>query len=487
MIHSREEYTDALHLFVLTGFAAAQPLYDPLGRAPEFFVAHRANPLVILTLVAALSAGVPALLLLLEVTASRFGARGRRRLHTAWVAMLATTAVLPLADRVPGLPEAGVLTLGLLTGLAAAAVYRRAPAARSIVTACSPAIIIFPLVFLLFTPVRGLVIPARDESPTPVAEANSVPVVLVVFDQFSAPAVLDDAGAIDAVRYPNFAALAGTSWWFRRASAAHPQTAQALPAILTGRFPEASRLPVTAHYPENLFTWLGSSFRLNVSEPMTNLCPRSLCVAEGEPDPFAFRPWRFASDLVVVYLHVILPEEYATRMLPPLDASWRDFRSGVVALTASGEGAASWHWEDGFAQGMQLGRHRQLDRFVEGLALKDARTLHFLHVLLPHNPYQYLASGRIYSPGWAPEGAGADGTWEQSQELVLTAYHQYIQQIGFVDSLLGGVLGQLQRNGLYDRALVIVTADHGVRSFRASQAGHRRMRPTWKSCPYRCS
>lgn len=216
------------------------------------------------------------------------------------------------------------------------------------------------------------------------------------------------------------------------------------------------------HYPENLFTWLGSSFRLNVSEPMTALCPVSLCVAEGEPDPFAFRPWRFVSDVMVVHLHVLLPEEYATAMLPPLDASWRDFRSAVVGSSVLNEAAATWQGDAGFARGMQLGRHRHVDRFVESLALEDARTLHFLHVLLPHHPYRFCASGRIYSPGWAPEGVGTDGTWEQSRELVLTAYLQYIQQVGFVDRLLGAVVAELKRNGLYDQALAIITADHGV-------------------------
>jgi hypothetical protein len=462
MMSAREARVEALHLFVLCSFAVAQPLYELLGRAPEFFVAHRAGPIAILSLALALTAGVPGLLVLVEALAARAGSRIRRHVHTTFVGALATLAMLPVADRLASLPADGVITVALLAGLGTAAAHRRLMGARSFLTALSPGMMIFPLAFLLFTPVRGLVVPARAAGPTRLAIATSVPVVLIVFDQLSAPALLDDTGAIDAVRYPHFAALARESWWFPRATAAHPYTAQALAAILTGRLPEADRLPVMAHYPENLFTWLGSSFRLNVSEPMTALCPASLCVAEGEPDPFAFRPWRFLSDLMVVYLHVVLPEEYATRMLPPLDASWRDFRSDVMVLPASNEAPASWHGDPGFLQGVQLGRHRHVERFVESLGLNDARTLHFLHVLLPHHPYQYLASGQIYSPGWAPEGLVGDGTWEQSQQLVLTAYHQYIQQVGFVDRLLGMVVAHLKRNGLYDRALVIITADHGV-------------------------
>lgn len=152
--------TDALHLFVLCAFAVAQPLYDLLGRAPQFFVAHRAGPLVILSFALALSAGVPALLLLLEAATSRFGSQVRRHLHTTLVATLATLVILPLADRIAKLPAPGVIAVALLAGLASAAAYRRLPAARSLLTAISPAILIFPIVFVLFSPVRTLVLPA---------------------------------------------------------------------------------------------------------------------------------------------------------------------------------------------------------------------------------------------------------------------------------------------------------------------------------------
>ena len=50
-----------LHIFVLTGFSLAQPLFDLLSRNAEFFVVHYAQPIDILLLIGLLSALVPLL------------------------------------------------------------------------------------------------------------------------------------------------------------------------------------------------------------------------------------------------------------------------------------------------------------------------------------------------------------------------------------------------------------------------------------------
>ena len=62
----REWLIDGLHLFVLCGFAFAQPLFTVLAEGPEFFVARGSRPLDICLLATFLSLGVPALLVLVE-------------------------------------------------------------------------------------------------------------------------------------------------------------------------------------------------------------------------------------------------------------------------------------------------------------------------------------------------------------------------------------------------------------------------------------
>ena len=93
-------------------------------------------------------------------------------------------------------------------------------------------------------------------------------------------------------------------------------------------------------------------------------------------------------------------------------------------------------------------------------------TLHFAHLLLPHAPWRLLPSGHVYGFSNSSEGLEyPGGAWTGDRWLVEQAYQRHLLQVGYVDSLLGRVLRTLEREGLYDQALVIVVADHGA-SFR---------------------
>jgi hypothetical protein len=96
-----------VELFVLCGFAIAQPLLEVTGRSPEFFLFRRADRLDIVALVLGVIL-LPALLLWgAEVTVGLVGERFRRLLHLA-----AAVAALPdprAAGLRPGLPAAVAL------------------------------------------------------------------------------------------------------------------------------------------------------------------------------------------------------------------------------------------------------------------------------------------------------------------------------------------------------------------------------------------
>jgi Sulfatase len=49
--------------------------------------------------------------------------------------------------------------------------------------------------------------------------------------------------------------------------------------------------------------------------------------------------------------------------------------------------------------------------------------------------------------------------------LAAQGWQRHLLQVGFVDTLLGELVRNLRRRGLYDRSLIVLTADHGV-SFR---------------------
>jgi len=79
----------------------------------------------------------------------------------------------------------------------------------------------------------------------------------------------------------------------------------------------------------------------------------------------------------------------------------------------------------------------------------------------------FLPSGAQYDfrgmDGWFP-----DEHWDDEPWLVLQGYQRHLLQVGYVDRLLGRLVRRLEREGLYDRSLVVVVADHGA-SFRAGE------------------
>jgi hypothetical protein len=90
-----------------------------------------------------------------------------------------------------------------------------------------------------------------------------------------------------------------------------------------------------------------------------------------------------------------------------------------------------------------------------------------VHFLLPHSPWRFLPSGRRYSIRQAP-GWGGDEVWNGNQAAVDQYWQRHLLQLGYADHVLGRLVAHLRQTGLYDRALLVVTADHGI-SFRAGE------------------
>jgi hypothetical protein len=427
-----------LHLLVLSAFAVAQPLFDLLGRNAEFFGARGSTGWDVVLFALALVLVPPGVLLALEAVTPR---RFRPQVHYVFVAALAGLLVLQ-AIRSLGAPGWVLVVLSAAAGVAAAAVYARFGAARMVVTALAPAPVLFLALFLFNSDASKLTL-----SGTPAAHAASkrprVPVVLVVFDELPLNSLLDAHGRIDRVRFPHFAKLAAGSTWFARDTTVGEGTTHAVPAILTGRFPRRGELPLYADHPQNLFTLLGDGTRLHVVDAETHLCPASLCPREG--DSLGTRAEALAEDAGVVYLHELLPHDL-THGIPSIANGWADFLQDSGGRRDPGRLDAA---------------------FVRSLRPGAEPSLWYVHFMLPHSPWAYLPSGTRYSLRQAP-GWGADEVWSGNQAAVDQYWQRHLLQLGYADRVLGRLVARLRATGLYDRALVVVTADHGV-SFRAGQ------------------
>jgi Sulfatase len=436
-----------LHLGVLSAFAFAQPLFDLLGRNAPFFAVRGSTRWDVLVFAFGLVVLPPLLLLALEALAGLAYRTAASALHLVFLAGLTGLVCLQALREIDG-PDSILVAAAGLAGIAAAVLYTRVRAAQALLTVLGLAPLLFLALFLLVSPVSRLV---TGSAPAPrLAEVGSrTPVVLVVFDELPTVSLMDEHERIDPVRYPNFARLAADGIWFRNATTVHEWTTWAVPSILTGLHPERDALPLYLDHPNNLFTLLGGSYDLRVVESQAHLCPAELCGAE---EGLGGRLRSILSDVGVVYPHLVLPDGLRAR-LTPLGDAWSGFRH------AGGRPA------------VYLNRDAEVRRFVETITPGREPGLYFLHVLLPHHPWEYLPDGKRYSSALPWQPGLVDDRWTGDPELAIQAQQRHLLQVGFTDRLLGDILGRLREQGLYDDALVIVTADHGS-SFRAS--GERR-------------
>jgi hypothetical protein len=248
------------------------------------------------------------------------------------------------------------------------------------------------------------------------------PIVVVVFDALPESMLMKPGGGIDAERFPGFAELARGATWYRNATTVHDRTIRSVPAILDGRWPSNVRRQVIEDHRANLFTLLQRDYRIVADEEGTQLCPVSICHK---------KQLRLGS-----LLHGRREQRFAASLA-------------------------------------QLGAPSKDDR----------PQLWFVHTLLPHEPLRFFPSGTVYEPGVDPE-PGLDGN-ESFDNAFLThqAEQRHLLQLEYTDGLVRKLLARLKATGLYDKALIVVTADHGIsfkvkdspaEPYRLGQIGWRR-------------
>ena len=437
----------ALHLCAMVQVAIAYPLYDLLSRYPEFFVARQSQPVDITLLVLALTVGLPAILFGLQALASLLDQRLGRAAQLLLIAALSLLLGLSLAHHKFEGPAQ--LLLGAAFGLLLTIAYARTRVGKLFLTFLAPAIIAVPAVFLLNPGIASLLQPA-DTGPRTADPAGTAttPIVFIVFDELPTFALLDASGRIDGNRFPNLQELVSTSYWFPNATTVATSTVLAIPPIVTGQYPTAFVMPHQGEYPDNLFTWLGRDYDLNVEEAVSALCPRSLCESTRLPS-LQHRVNRLLLDGSAIYLNIVAAELLSGK-LPVITQSWEDF------------------W-DSARPGGQLYEHRlqQLTEFAERIQVTAKPGLEFIHINFPHIPYEYLPSGKRYAEGWLMPGLDfATDVWTGTPAQTAAAFERFQLQLGALDRWLGTLLDRLKSLDLYDRSVIVLTADHGV-SFTA--------------------
>ena len=485
---------DALSLLALSGLAVAQPLLDLFGKNPEFFVAAEASRGQIVAFALVVVFAVPAVALLLELVAHAVGPRVGAVVHAVLVFVLATAFGATVARQFDFSSNLPVVGVSLAIGAVIALGEQRSRAVRLGLAYLALAPLLFLALFLVTSGTSRLLWEDEAEAATGIAVDDPRPIVVVVFDELPLASLIDRTGEIDAQRFPNFARLADAGTWFRNATALSPNTPGSVPTIESGLLPEHGALPTSIDYPRNLFTLLGGTYDLDVTETITELCPSTVCVApEGDGDGFLAALGQTLEDASVVYGHATLPPSLRAD-LPGVDQSWGGFLEdapssggdaidGAYATTTTLSPTTTTRpGMDEFmsARNQQMaatqpgGTGQLLAQMTERIGTADESQLYFLHDgLFPHFNWRTTPDGRTYDGEGGPPGS-TDGVWGNNEFLIRQAQQRHLLQVGYADTLLGELIDRLEAQGVWDDAVVVVTADHGI----AFTAGHPKRVPT---------
>ncbi len=467
---SKKLFERCLHVVALASLTVAQPLLDLLAHHAEFFVAHRFSRADVGFLLVFLLVLIPLPAVVLEILLIRTSDRAGRIVHGLIVAFLAGLFWLLILKRHGQLPAGLTLSIAAGAGVLLAVAYLNARWLRFFVSALAIAIVAIPAAFLTSPQMRKIVSTRQASLHELPSVTSSAPIVFIIFDEFPASILLGEDGEINRHRYPNFADLAQTSSWFANAVSVAETSETAIPAILTGTYPEPGRLPALEDHPRNLFTLFGGAYKIWAREPMSALCPPELNLLKSE-DSRLGRLRAAVSDLAIVYQHLIFPRPWDAR-LPPIDAAWRDFvvsrDVGAPGDQPSGTQAAPSRpkKKSFFAMAVEANRRDRREEFASlAAALKrGSRSLYFLHVLLPHRPWEFTPQGHRYPDGSSIPGLRKD-QWVGGEHLVQQAYQRLIAQVQMVDAEVGRLTRRLQELDLFDRSLIVMAGDHGA-SFR---------------------
>ena len=441
----------ALHLFVLSALALAQPFFYVLGENGTFLIAHNVGPTDLILLTFVLMAGLPLLFIFIIFQFRNLNIYLYEGVYISLFVILSGVTALPITKDIPFYPGSIKILLALLIGLMAYVTYRRYQPVKLFLSYLAPLVFFFPVNFIFYTDASKLFFPNIQENRHPISdmsEESKIPIFLIVLDEFPVTSLMNEYGLIDSIRYPNFDTLSKNSHWFRNATAVSEWTDLAVPAILTGKYPPKTRtlIPLEEDYPDNLFTLLEPHYEFKVFEELTKLCFSEKC---GKPrlSELPERTLSIYSDLMVLFGHAVLPSDYS-KEIPSIHNRWRNFKS------RRSDGAGNIHDD----------RLERVKDFIEAIHPQNKSTLYFLHLTLPHSPTIYLPSGKAYdeTENIIIGREQGKGLWTLDSWLVTQAYQRHLLQVGYTDKLIGRIIQKMKAANIFDEALLIVTADHGI-------------------------
>jgi hypothetical protein len=445
-----------LGIAVLWTFAVAQPLFDLLKDNPEFFAARGSTGFDVISWSVLLVVLPPALLLGIELLVGLAGRMARRGAHLVVIAgLVGLIAAQALKKSIEG-SDFVLIALSVVIGAIVAALYARAEPVQSFLRVLSPVPIVFLALFLFTDPIAKVAFPDEAHART-IGGVSDAPIIVVLLDELPSNTLIGAHDRIDAQRFPGFGELARTATWFRNAYTVYDSTERAQPAIMDGNWPAKDKLPTSSDHPNSIFSLFGKTHRLNVSEEATTVCSRELCQDQRLDESYGSRMKSMSEDLGLVWLHVVSPPDIEAK-LNSVSENWGNFGGA----SETGPDLGSTGSERSTRANLNGGRQARFEEWIQQIKPGRRPSMNFKHTLLPHVPWQYLPDARRYrrqANDAIPGLSNQEYKW-QSQLNVLLERH--FLQTGFADHELQELWKHLKAEGIWDKSLIVVAADHGV-------------------------
>ena len=432
-----------LTYLALSTMAIAQPLLDLYGKNTTVFSAAKLSPREVLVFLLLVGLAPAVICIGLDRFSALFGPKvneATRLCLISGLSLLLGLAVARWLDVNRNIPS---IAIGVFFALLIPIAFDRSKPVREWSRWLS----------LLAVAVMGSAViamqPVLLESNGPKSDAvvgnKDVTVLQVVFDEFPLYSLLDSDGQINSERFPGFAELANGSTWYRNSVAESNFTHQAVPAILSSAVPAQAGGPFLTQYPKNIFTLFAGATSVGGIEPVTSLCPHSVCGAKaGATASFsAGRLKTFLRDAAYVYGQRVFPP-VLRKYVPSIEGTWGGF------------GAVANEFKDQFTVGA-LSQVDAVERATEIVAKSAAPRVQVVHALLPHAPWRITPDLRVdeLSPSISTQNP-------DNEEVIRDMYQTFLYQVGAADRVITNLISKLKQAGKWDSTLLVVTADHGI-------------------------
>ena len=264
-------------------------------------------------------------------------------------------------------------------------------------------------------------------SPEQIPSNVEGPILILIFDEFPSYTIFSENLDIRS-EYENLNSLAKQSYIFPFNQALASSSKESL-SLTFSEF----------EFDESLV----ENYNLKFIEPITNICPYENCNYSKR-----LTKYEYLKDLVAVLLNV-LDYNFINDYIPNIDDRFGDF-------WINNKQFAEDYWEVDF---------RILNNLTMNVSKND---FIFAHITIPHTPWKYFSNGETYS--MQPDNGRSfflndEYEWKKQFEnktFIIDESSRHINQVLYVDSLIGEIIGNLKKQKMYDTATIIIASDHGI-------------------------